>query len=97
MGATTYSKEEQLGILEQPAADNGLVGMGKQLIAARLNLAAGVPGTGLEASLNQADILIGAQVIPPRGKDWRPAADTVAIAETLAAFNDGRVGPGACR
>ena len=97
MGSTTYSKEEQLGILEQPAVDNGLVGMGQQLIAARLNLAAGVPATGLEAILEQAERLIGPQVIPPRGEDWRPATDTATIVEPLAAFNDGRTGPGACR
>jgi hypothetical protein len=97
MGSTTYSKEEQLGILERAATDNGLVGVGQQLIAARLNIAAGVAPTGLDTVLAQADILIGPQIIPPRGDGWRPAADTVTIAETLAAFNEGRTGPGACR
>jgi hypothetical protein len=97
MGATTYSKEEQLGILDQPAADNGLVGIGQQLIATRLNLAAGVPATGLEAVLEQAERLIGPQVIPPRGEDFRPATDTATIVEALADFNAGRVGPGACK
>jgi hypothetical protein len=97
MGATTYSKEEQLGILGRTAADNGLVGMGQQLIAARLNLATGVPDTGIDQLLTQADELIGAQVIPPRGDGWRPPADTAGIVEILAAFNEGRTGPGACK
>lgn len=97
MGSTTYSKEEQLGILQRASADNGLVRMGQQLIAARLNIAAGAAGAGLEATLDQADQLIGAQVIPPRGDGWRAAEDTAAAVETLAAFNEGRTGPGACR
>jgi hypothetical protein len=50
MGATTYSKEEQLGILERAATDNGLVGVGQQLIAARLNIAAGVAPTAWRRS-----------------------------------------------
>jgi hypothetical protein len=97
MGLTTYSKEEQLGILEHAAADNGLVGMGQQLIAARLNIAAGAPGTGLDVILQQADSLIGTRVIPPRGDGWLPAADMAMVVETLAAFNEGRTGPGACK
>ncbi len=97
MGSTTYSKEEQLGILERAATDNGLVGVGQQLIAARLNIAAGVVPTGLETVLDQADVLIGPQIIPPRGDGWRAPTDTATIAETLAAFNEGHTGPGACR
>jgi hypothetical protein len=97
MGLTTYSKEEQLGILERSAADNGLIGLGQQLIAARLNIAAGVPATGLDAILEQADRLIGPQVIPPRGDGWLPAADMATVVETLSAFNEGRTGPGACK
>ena len=72
-------------------------GWASNSIAARLNLAAGVPATGLEAVLEQAERLIGPQVIPPRGEDWRPATDTATVAEALADFNAGRVGPGACR
>lgn len=97
MGLTTYSKEEQLGILERSAADNGLIGLGQQLIAARLNIAAGVPATGLDAILDQADGLIGPQVIPPRGDGWLPAADMAMVVETLSSFNEGRTGPGACK
>jgi hypothetical protein len=97
MGLTTYSKEEQLGILEREMAGNGLIAMGQQLIAARLNIAAGASAAGLEATFDQADGLIGDQVIPPRGDGWRAAAETTAVVETLAAFNDGRTGPGACK
>jgi hypothetical protein len=56
-----------------------------------------VAPTGLETVLAQADVLIGPQIIPPRGDGWRAPTDTAAIAETLAAFNEGHTGPGACR
>jgi hypothetical protein len=97
MGLTTYSKEEQLGILQREMAGNGLIAMGQQLIAARLNIAAGASAAGLEATFDQADGLIGDHVIPPRGDGWRAAAETAAVVETLAAFNDGRTGPGPCK
>ena len=41
MGPTTYSKEEQLGILERPLWTTAWSALGQQLIAARLNIAAG--------------------------------------------------------
>jgi hypothetical protein len=96
MGQTTYSKEEQLGILERGDEDNGLVTLGQQLIAARLNIDAGVSPEGLEETLARADQLIGVRVIPPRGEDWLDRADADTAAAVLGAFNAGQVGPGAC-
>jgi hypothetical protein len=97
MGQITYSKEEQLSILEQPGSDNGLVDLAHQVIAARLNIAAGASAEGLQNVLAEADVLIGLEVLPPRGAGWRAPDDTRPARDTLAAFNEGRVGPGHCQ
>ena len=96
MGGTHYSQEEQLDILRANPDGNGLVALAQQLISARLNIASGVPPVGMDDALTSADTLIGALVVPPRGTDHLPTSETTTITESLAAFNEGRVGPGAC-
>lgn len=96
LGNTQYSPQEQLDILRGDVAGNGLVALAQQLISARLNLATGAPRVGMDEALLNADGMIGALVVPPRGGDQLPMAATAALTESLAAFNEGRVGPGPC-
>jgi hypothetical protein len=96
LGQRTYTKAELLAIFARPVNGNGLVSLGHQLIAARLNLALGAAPDGLAGVLAEADALIGALVIPPVGDGSLPTAMTSSANDALAAFNEGRVGPGHC-
>jgi hypothetical protein len=97
LGQTIYTKAELLAILRTPTSGNGLISMSHQLIAARLNIAAGAAAAGIQATLDQADALIGALVIPPKGTGSLPTSTTSAVNDALTAFNEGGVGPGHCK
>jgi len=68
-----------------------------QLIAAKLNIAAGADGSAVSGAIAAADALIGDLVVPPVGTDTLQPADTGALTTTLANFNEGATGPGHCQ
>ncbi len=96
LGQTTYSKSELLAIFHTPPAGNGLLALAHQLIAAKLNLASGASGGGIDQVIADADALIGALVVPPRGDGSLSADKTSDLTGKLGAFNEGQVGPGHC-
>ena len=67
LGTTTYTAEQLLSILNTPAQGNALLILAHQLIAAKLNVAAGADPTALGTAITDADTLIGSLVIPPVG------------------------------
>jgi hypothetical protein len=96
LGGRTYGQDELLAILHEPVKGNGLVQLSHQLIAAKLNIAAGASDTEIASVIVQADLLIGSLVVPPVGDGRLPPRDTSALNDQLAAFNEGKVGPGHC-
>lgn len=85
LGDTTYDQEELLAIFNQPVDGNGLVALAHQLIAAKLNVAAGadpIPAIG------DADVLIGALVVPPVGAGYLPTSETSPLVMELDAYNN---------
>jgi cysteine-rich repeat protein len=95
LGSVAYTKDELLAIFATPVRGNGLVSLAHQLIAAKLNVAAGADDAEIAAAIAEADALIGGRVVPPVG-DGRLAPDQAsALVEELDAFNNGRLG-GAC-
>jgi len=96
LGTTTYTKDQLIEILKTPVKGNGLVQLAHQLIAAKLNVAGGVPDTDIKAAIQQADALIGALVCPPVGHGELATSATSALTEKLDAFNSGKTGPGHC-
>jgi hypothetical protein len=96
MGGTYYAQEEQMDILRTRPNGNGLISLSQQLIAAKLNVAAGATDEGMERTFAGADTLIGPLVVPPRGAGFRAPIDTVQVTQELIAFNEGSIGPGAC-
>jgi hypothetical protein len=96
LGQTTYTKSELLAIFHTPPAGNGLLALAHQLIAAKLNLAAGASGGGIDQVIADADALIGALVIPPKGDGSLSSDKTSELTGKLDAFNQGQVGPGHC-
>ncbi len=96
LGTVSYTDAELCSIFNQPAAGNGLISLAHQLIAAKLNIAAGADGSSINASIAAADALIGGLVVPPVGTDSLPNAQTSALVDALSDFNEGVTGPGHC-
>ena len=96
LGTVSYSATELLTIFRTPVAGNGLIQLAHQLIAAKLNIANGASGAAVAATVAAADALIGALVVPPVGAGSLQTSQTSALNDTLDAFNNGLIGPGAC-
>jgi cysteine-rich repeat protein len=93
LGTVTYDQAELIVILKTPVKGNGLIALAHQLIAAKLNVAAGADDASIEASITAADALIGSLVV---GEDRLATSETSDLNGALDAFNNGDVGPGHC-
>jgi hypothetical protein len=91
LGTVHYTKTQLLSIMNAPTVGNGLISLGTQLIAAKLNV---YPGT--TADITAADALIGGLVIPPVGSGFLATSVTDALNTALTNFNEGITGPGHC-
>lgn len=91
LGSVDYGKDQLLRIMNAPTKGNGLISLGTQLIAAKLNV---YPGT--TADIDAADALIGALVIPPIGSGYLSPEVTSVLNTALTNFNQGVTGPGHC-
>lgn len=96
LGTVFYTDSQLCAILNTPAAGNGLLVLAHQLIAARLNEAAGADVSAIGGDLASADALIGGLVIPPVGAGSLPASATSALTTSLTNYNEGATGPGHC-
>jgi len=93
IGTNTYSKDELLVILKTPVKGNGLISLSHQLIAAKLNVAAGATSSSISDAIAQADALIGSLKL---GTDSLTTAEVAALVDKLTQFNEGAIGPGHC-
>lgn len=92
LGTVSYTKTQLLSILGTPAQGNGLVSLAHQLIAARLNIAAGaLAPSSITTAIGQADALIGSLVVPPVGGGSLAPSQTSALNHTLDEFNEGEI------
>jgi cysteine-rich repeat protein len=96
LGSVTYSKDELIAIFKTPVKGNGLIQLAHQLIAAKLNVAAGASDSAIKSAIDQADALIGSLVCPPKGDGKLATSATEGLTGKLDAFNNGAVGPGHC-
>jgi cysteine-rich repeat protein len=96
LGAVTYTKVELIATLKTPVKGNGLIALAHQLIAAKLNVAAGAPDASVKAAIEQSDTLIASLVIPPKGEATIETTTTASLVAKLDAFNNGDIGPGHC-
>ncbi|HEY5948009.1 MAG TPA: DUF4215 domain-containing protein [Kofleriaceae bacterium] len=96
LGTVTYTKVELIAILKTPVKGNGLIQLAHQLIAAKLNVAAGASDADVKVAIQQADALIGSLVSPPKGDGVLATSATSALTGKLDAYNSGDVGPGHC-
>jgi hypothetical protein len=88
IGNFFYSKAQLLLIFDTPAAGNGLISLTHQLIAAKLNIAAGALAPPLVlGAITTADALIGNLIVPPIGGGFLAPATTSHLNDDLEEFN----------
>jgi hypothetical protein len=96
LGTVKYSQDQLLSIFQASVGGNGLIALAHQLIAAKLNLAAGASSAALGSAIADADALIGGLVVPPVGGGSLPTSQTSTLTDKLDSFNSGQIGPGHC-
>jgi cysteine-rich repeat protein len=96
LGTVVYTKQQALDVLAMPVNGNGLTSLEHQMIAAKLNIAAGAVGDTVAAQIAQGDALIGSAIGPPYGKATLSSSAVKAVVDALNAFNVGDIGPGRC-
>lgn len=84
----SYSKTALIAIFNTPVAGNGLILLAHQLIAAKLNVAAGAGCAAANTAIAQGDALIGSLIVGV-GSLRTSAVSTVAT--TLDNFNNGNI------
>jgi hypothetical protein len=92
LGNVCYTAAQLQAIFDMMVVGNGLDELGHQLIAAKLNVAAGaVASAAVLQDIADADARIGNLVVPPVGTDTLPSsandAQIAALVSALDAFN----------
>jgi hypothetical protein len=89
LGTVSYSKQQLISILNNPAQGNGLIILAHQLIAAKLNIAQGADPSPISAVVADADGLIGNKVCPPIGAGFLQPNVVDTDAQALDSYNNG--------
>ena len=88
LGNVIYSKAQLLLIFGTPAEGNGLISLAHQLIAAKLNIAAGaIAPVSVLGAITTADALIGNKIVPPIGTGFLSPATSSHLTDDLEEFN----------
>lgn len=99
LGTRSYTEEQLLSIFREPVRGNGLISLAHQLIAAKLNIAAGasVP-TNVRNAINAADALIGGNLVGGSGGGYLSPDLTSMLTAILDQYNKGNAlgGPSHC-
>ncbi len=96
LGNVTYNQQQLLDILHEPVRGNGLLILAHQLIAAKLNIAAGADPSCIQETITEADALIGDLVVPPVGNGYLAPREAAPLAGILGQFNEGDMCAPAC-
>ena len=96
LGTKTYTQAQLLSILGTPVKGNGLIDLAHQLIAAKLNIAAGASSAGIASTIAAADALIDSLLIPPVGSGSLDPSAVSSLVAALDAFNSGLSGVPSC-
>ena len=98
LGSQLYTKAELLGILNTPSGGDASIILAKQLIAAKLNIAAGSDPTPIAATITHADSLLAmfSGKLPYNVAPGSPIGQMmVSDGSTLDDYNNGRL-TGSC-
>lgn len=91
IGTVSYTQEELVSILSQPVRGNGLVLLAREVIVAKLNIAAGVEDDCITTAIAEADAFIGGLVPPPVGDDSVSPSEVSSLKELLEQYNEGEL------
>lgn len=97
LGSVTYDQTQLLAILNTPAQGNGLIFLAHQLIATKLNIAAGASGVAIASTVAAADLLIGSLVVPPVGSGYLAPSSASGLTNTMDDYNNGLLGSDPCQ
>lgn len=97
LGTVSYTQAELLSILNTPAQGNGLIFLAHQLIATKLNIAAGASGAAIASTVTAADALIGGLVVPPVGAGYLAPSSASGLTNTMDDYNNGEFGSDPCQ
>lgn len=97
LGTVLYDASKLCQILNTPPKGNGLIALAHQLIAAQLNILNGASNSSISEVINNANNLIGGEVVTPIGDGYLHPSLTNGLTDALADFNEGGEGhPGHC-
>ncbi len=89
LGNIIYSKTQLIAIFGQPASGNGLISLAHQLMATKLNQAAGAILPALISNvIATADALSGTKIVPPIGTGFLAPRVTSHLTDDLEEYND---------
>jgi hypothetical protein len=88
LGGITYTKAQAIGILQRPTKGDKSYSMAAQLIATKLNLAAGSEGSCILDRVNTADSWLAQYRIGTKVNNWNGGESTHNI---LDDYNNGRM------
>jgi hypothetical protein len=95
LGTQTYNMTQLLAILNTPVHGDASIILAKQLIAAKLNIAAGSDPTPIAGTIATADGLLDGCVLPCNVKASSPLGmQMTAAAAILDNYNNGLLTPG---
>lgn len=96
LGTVSYTQAQLLAILNKPVTTDASLILAHQLIAAKLNIAAGAATPApVPATITAADAAIGGAAIPMKTKPNTTAGRTMtSLASTLDAYNNGSLNTG---
>jgi hypothetical protein len=98
LGTVSYDAPAAEAILRTRrthSADGSLIGLAGELIAAKLNIAAGADPREIASIVRASDAVIGNRTVQARGKAHSEPSLS-APANALSHYNEGLTGPGAC-
>ncbi|GAA4393002.1 hypothetical protein [Hymenobacter koreensis] len=100
LGSVSYTAAQLQQIFNSPVKGNGLVSLAHQLIAAKLNIAAGANGSAIAADIAAADAIMNGYSLKGNPDNYPsvPTSTTSALTSRLDMFNNGRLpgGPAHC-
>jgi hypothetical protein len=95
LGGVTYSQSELLDILDTPPQGDATYILAHQLIAAKLNVANGADDSAVADTIGNADAWLVANPLGS-GPGGSARDEGIGYSDTLAAYNEGVIGPGHC-
>lgn len=96
LGNVLYDQGELLSIFDLEVSGNGLIALAHQVIAAKLNIAAGGDAEVVIQAILDADDMIGDLVVPPVGTGFLEPDVTSPLVDEIDDWNNGRTGSGSC-